>query len=92
MCVMCTPYQWVGCYILLSVMYHDKVCFGKRLSPHPMSKYGIVHNQCLHYLVDLCLYYPSTGDKELEELGVKTIGDRAVLRKRCREADQGMLL
>jgi len=31
-------------------------------------------------------------DKELEELGVKTIGDRAVLRKRCREAEQDSLL
>ena len=26
------------------------------------------------------------SDKELEELGVKTIGDRVVLRKRCRES------
>lgn len=33
---------------------------------------------------------PLLTDKELEELGVKTIGDRAVLRKRCREAEQGM--
>ena len=27
-------------------------------------------------------------DKELEELGVKTIGDRATLRKRCHEGPQ----
>ena len=35
---------------------------------------------------------PLLSNKELEELGVKTIGDRAVLRKRCRKADRGMFL
>ena len=49
-----------------------------------------------HYL-SVCLQIhvstiPLLTDKELEELGVKTIGDRAVWRKRCREAEQGILL
>ena len=36
--------------------------------------------------------YPLLTDKQLEELGVKTMGDRAVLRKRNREAEQSTLL
>lgn len=29
-------------------------------------------------------------DKELMDLGVKTVGERATLRKKCREVEQSM--
>lgn len=34
-------------------------------------------------------YIPLLSDKELEELGFKTIGDRVALRERCHEANRG---
>ena len=31
---------------------------------------------------------PLLTDRDLDELGIKTVGDRAVLRKRCRDSEQ----
>ena len=31
---------------------------------------------------------PLLTDRDLEELGIKTVGDRAVLRKRCRDSER----
>lgn len=31
---------------------------------------------------------PLLTDRDLEELGIKTVGDRAVLRKQCRDSER----